>query len=171
MGMLECWNYDPDNRPTFKSLTHRLESCLQDSATYLQLDMALESEELSSTVLPPLTVHNLSYIGATGPNRSEAEDEEVGENLEGSPLVDPNTPTESMGGRYLIPDGTPGDDAWECDSLDKCTSSYLAMEALPPPPGTLVQIRPFPHRKKHPVVPEQYARVVGFGEPMDTGAL
>ena len=26
-------------------------------------------------------------------------------------------------------------------------------------------------RKKHPVVPEQYARVVGFGEPMDTGAL
>ena len=82
-----------------------------------------ESDELSSAVLPPLTVHNLSYIGATGPNnsgRSEAEDEEVGGgNLEGSPLVDPNTPTESMGGRYLIPDGTPGDDTWESDSLDK----------------------------------------------------
>ena len=86
-------------------------------------DLFQESEELSSTVLPPLTVHNLSYIGATGPNnsdRSEAEDEEVGGgNLEGSPLVDPNTPTESMGGRYLIPDGTPGDDTWESDSLDK----------------------------------------------------
>ena len=26
-------------------------------------------------------------------------------------------------------------------------------------------------RKKHPVVPEQYARVVGFGDPMDSEAL
>merc|ERR1719288_414935 len=135
--MLECWNYDPDNRPTFKSLTHRLESCLQDSATYLQLDMAMESEELSSDpLLPPLAVHNLSYIGsgATIGNR-EAEAEE------GSPLVqDPDTPTESIGGRYLIPDGAPPPDAWESDSLDRCASAYLTMEALPPPPGTLVQI-------------------------------
>merc|ERR1719300_1965419 len=99
----------------------------------------------------------------------EGEEEEEGK-TEGSPLVEPETPTESIGGRYLIPDGAPGD-AWESDSLDRCASSYLTMEALPPPPGTLVQIRPFPHRKKHPVVPEQYARVVGFGEPMDTGAL
>ena len=27
------------------------------------------------------------------------------------------------------------------------------------------------YRKKHPVVPEQYARVVGFGDPMDSEAL
>ena len=30
--------------------------------------------------------------------------------------------------------------------MRRCTSAYLAMEALPPPPGTLVQIRTFPAR-------------------------
>ena len=73
---------------------------------------AQESEEISSdTILPPLAVHNLSYIGATSVRR-EAEEEE------GSPLVKPDTPTESTCGRYLIPDGAPGD-AWESDSLDR----------------------------------------------------
>ena len=73
-----------------------------------------ESEEISSdTILPPLAVHNLSYIGATHVRR-EGEMEEG----EGSPLVEPDTPTESTGGRYLVPDGTPGD-AWESDSLDR----------------------------------------------------
>ena len=79
------------------------------------VDLFQESEELGSDpVLPPLAVHNLSYIGsgATIGNR-EAEAEE------GSPLVqDPDTPTESIGGRYLIPDGAPPD-AWESDSLDR----------------------------------------------------
>ena len=62
--------------------------------------------------MPPLTVHNLSYIEATEPvERGEGEEE-------GSPLVEnQNTPTDSAG-RYLIPDGAPSD-AWESDSLDK----------------------------------------------------
>jgi len=169
--MLECWNYEPESRPSFKSLTQRLESCLQDSATYLQLDMAKDSEDPSTAVLPPLTVHNMSYIGAPGLEEKDNKREEDNDgNAEGSPLMmEPNIPM-SPNGRYLFPDGAPLD-AWESDSLDRCTSSYLAMEALPPPPGTLVQICPFPNRKKHPVVPEQYARVVGFGDPMDSEAL
>ena len=36
--------------------------------------------------------------------------------------------------------------------FSRCGSAYLAMEALPPPPGTLVQIRPFPHRQAQTVV-------------------
>ena len=75
-----------------------------------------EGEDIDNPVVPPLTVHNLSYIGATeAVERGEGEEE-------GSPLVaeevfDPNTPTDSNG-RYLIPDGAPSD-AWESDSLDK----------------------------------------------------
>ena len=77
-------------------------------------DLSQESEEISSdTVLPPLAVHNLSYIGATSMRRKGE-----GEEGEGSPLVEPDTPTESTCGRYLIPDGAPGD-AWESDSLDR----------------------------------------------------
>ena len=30
--MLECWCYEPDLRPSFKSLTYRLEGCLQVTA-------------------------------------------------------------------------------------------------------------------------------------------
>ena len=83
-------------------------------------DLSQESEEISSTVLPSLAVHNLSYIGATN-TRREGEEEEEGK-TEGSPLVEPDTPTESIGGRYLIPDGAPGD-AWESDSLDRSESA------------------------------------------------
>ena len=36
--MLECWQASPDQRPCFGSLTSKLESLLQTSATYLQLD-------------------------------------------------------------------------------------------------------------------------------------
>ena len=82
-------------------------------------DLSQESEEISSTVLPSLAVHNLSYIGATN-TRREGEGEEG--KTEGSPLVEPDTPTESIGGRYLIPDGAPGD-AWESDSLDRSESA------------------------------------------------
>ena len=67
---------------------------------------------MDNPVVPPLTVHNLSYIEAT-----EAVERGEGEG-EGSPLVEnQNTPTDSTG-RYLIPDGAPSD-AWESDSLDK----------------------------------------------------
>ena len=71
-----------------------------------------EGEDIDNPVVPPLTVHNLSYIGATeAVERGEGEEE-------GSPLVEnQNTPTDSTG-RYLIPDGAPSD-AWESDSLDK----------------------------------------------------
>ena len=76
-----------------------------------------ENEEISSDmILPPLAVHNLSYIGATSVRREKGEGEV--EEEEGSPLVEPDTPTESTCGRYLIPDGAPGD-AWESDSLDR----------------------------------------------------
>ena len=71
-----------------------------------------EGEDIDNPVVAPLTVHNLSYIGATeAVERGEGEEE-------GSPLVEnQNTPTDSTG-RYLIPDGAPSD-AWESDSLDK----------------------------------------------------
>ena len=71
-----------------------------------------EGEDIDNPVVPPLTVHNLSYIEATeAVERGEGEEE-------GSPLVEnQNTPTDSTG-RYLIPDGAPSD-AWESDSLDK----------------------------------------------------
>ena len=71
-----------------------------------------ENEDIDNPVVPPLTVHNLSYIEATeAVERGEGEEE-------GSPLVEnQNTPTDSTG-RYLIPDGAPSD-AWESDSLDK----------------------------------------------------
>ena len=71
-----------------------------------------EGEDIDNPVVPPLTVHNLSYIEATeAVERGEGEEE-------GSPLVEnQNTPTDSTG-RFLTPDGAPSD-AWESDSLDK----------------------------------------------------
>ena len=38
--MLTCWNIQPDGRPSFRSLTHKLENILLNSEDYLELDTA-----------------------------------------------------------------------------------------------------------------------------------
>ena len=78
-----------------------------------------DSEDPSTAVLPPLTVHNMSYIGAPGVEEEDKMREEDNDgNAEGSPLMmEPNIPM-SPNGRYLFPDGAPVD-AWESDSLDR----------------------------------------------------
>ena len=38
--MLSCWNIQPEGRPSFRSLTHKLENILLHSEDYLELDTA-----------------------------------------------------------------------------------------------------------------------------------
>ena len=35
--MLSCWNIQPEGRPSFRSLTHKLENILLNSEDYLEL--------------------------------------------------------------------------------------------------------------------------------------
>ena len=44
--MLSCWNIQPDGRPSFRSLTHKLENILLNSEDYLELDTGDEDTNI-----------------------------------------------------------------------------------------------------------------------------
>jgi hypothetical protein len=48
--MLSCWNIQPDGRPSFRSLTHKLENILLNSEDYLELDTAGEDTNTCNIV-------------------------------------------------------------------------------------------------------------------------
>jgi hypothetical protein len=48
--MLSCWNIQPDGRPSFRSLTHKLENILLNSEDYLELDTADEDAKTCNIV-------------------------------------------------------------------------------------------------------------------------
>ena len=48
--MLSCWNIQPDGRPSFRSLTHKLENILLNSEDYLELDTGDEDSNTCNIV-------------------------------------------------------------------------------------------------------------------------
>lgn len=96
--MLACWELSPDKRPSFKSLTHKLEQLLQSNATYLELDKTETSPtshvgylSLDPSTTPTNIVNNITYQEMENIPLISSLDHAAYLSPDAQPMNDPNT--------------------------------------------------------------------------------